>query len=287
MFVALEIIQKEPGGVFGRLRGMLVKPKLWLETGECAGAHYALLRVEASGRRDRIDWRAVERICGSYRNKLLLPEGLEPPIETGLVRPELRRFNDRVFQHTACEVIAQTRMPMYKRVLGFIDREAKYSHMLNELLRHYTSVRVVTDNLDRYHTEAERLLEELGAPVVVGTGLDSLAGCVLILSPGAFYTSQAAAFSCPVVAGDVFVAGGRCDLVTALRTVPGEPVRSACPAGIDPHDFAGALYEFCSADISTFLAERLLYNYRAAALPELVAAVARGAGLEHPYYLAR
>jgi hypothetical protein len=285
VFVALELIDRENGGLWQKLRARLVRPTMWLDAGECLGGRYAVLHIETSG--GKIDWEAVERICGSYAAKLLLPENLEPPTDGRLRRLSLRRFGEQVLLKTACELVARTKMPMYRRVLGLVDPAGNHASLLPGLLRHYTSVKVLTEETQWYRDISDQMMEDLGAPVLLAEDFGSFRDCVLVVAPSAVYTDREAALPCPILCGDAFVAAGRFARISGLQATVRESVRECCPRGIRPHDFAGALYECCGADTSDFLPESLLYDYRLTDMAEAVAAVARLAGLESPFYKSR
>lgn len=285
MFIALERIDRETGGLIKRIYNRMVRPRVWLNVGECLGGRYAVLRVETAG--DRVDWASVERLCGSYGKRLLLPEGLSPPEESGLEQPRLPAFNRRVLLNTACRLVEDTRMPMYRRVLGLVDPGGLHTDLLYELLMHYTAVKVVTENKDAYREESARVMRELGAPVLLAEDFSSFTDCVLVLSPSAVLTEREASFRCPVLAGDTFVATGRFELFSELRAGAVEVVREACPTGISLHAFAGALQEYCGVEASSCVAEELLVNYKRSTLQEAVTATARLAGLDSPYMKSR
>jgi hypothetical protein len=285
VFVALELIDRENGGLLRRIRNQLIRPKMWLEAGECLGGRYAVLRVETSG--GKIDWEAVERICGSYAGKLLLPEGLELPKDGRLGRLPLRRFHEQVLVRTACDLVDRTRMPMYRRVLGLVDPQGKHAALLTELLKHFTSVKVLTGEAAIYREASYQAMEELGAPVLLAEDFGSFRDCVLVAAPSAVYTGMEATLPCPVLCGDAFVAAGRFERIDSLQAAVREPVRACCPQAIRPHDFAAALYEYCGVDASDFRLESLRYNYRQTNLAEASAAVARLAGLDSPFYKSR
>jgi hypothetical protein len=285
VFVALELIDREIGGLLRKIRERLVRPVMWLDAEECLGGRYAVLHVETSG--GKIDWEAVERICGSYAAKLLLPENLELPTGGRLRRLSLQRFGEQVLLKTACELVDRTKMPMYRRVLGLIDPAGSYTDMLSGLLKHFTSVKVLTEETQIYREASDRMMEELGAPVLLAEDFGSFRDCVLVVAPAAVYTDKEASLPCPVLCGDSFVAAGRFECISGLEATVREPVRACCPRGILLHDFAGALYECCGVDASDFLPESLLYNYRLTDMDEAVAAVARLAGLESPFYKSR
>ena len=284
VFVALELTGREPDGVLARLRNKLIRPKFRLEQASCLGGRYALLKWEGAG---EPDWAAIEQICGSYTGRLLLPDGLSPPQESKIKRIIMPGYDNMVLQKTACGIIDRTKMPMYRRVLGFIDMEGAYDFMLDKLLMHFTAAKVYTRNVDVYNKAAVRVMDELGASVILAEDFTALGDCVLVLSPGTVYTDMSPGFRCPVVSCGPFVASGSYRLVSGLVCEPVWEVLAACPIGIRPHDFAGALYEYCGITSTTFLAKVMLFDYQITGLDQAVKAVIHEAGMDSPKFASR
>ncbi|MDL2233410.1 hypothetical protein LJC63_07510 [Ruminococcaceae bacterium OttesenSCG-928-L11] len=283
MFIALEVMEQKKRSLVPAVLHKLAigrgKPRMWLEQRSCCGKQYAALRCE--GNRP-IDWEAVERVCGTYGKRLLLPEGLTPPEDSRLPAPAFPQFRARMIAHTACEVVARTRMPMYRRTVGFVDIRGNYPGLLRQLLKFYTSAVVVTGERAYYETVRQELMDTLGAPVVIGSGFESLADCVLVVSPDDMYTSQSLPSGCPVMTGGSLVAQGRFDRISGLRYVPAAEIGDTCPAGIDTALFAAALCEFSGMDFPTYFAQEMLYNYKSATIDEVARIIAHCAGVDTP-----
>lgn len=276
MFVALELVEQDTAGqgIFGSIFNILTRPKPWLEKAEFLGARYGVIHA-ADGARGP-DWEAIEALAGRFAGRMLLPGGLTPPPGSAIARPPCPRFEKKVLLATACELIRRTRMPMYRRILGVIDPEAAHTDLLFPLLRHYTSVRVVTGNLERYEQAAARMMEELGAPVLVGSAVSLLEGCVLILAPGA--AGPEGALPCPVLAGEGFPALPGQERIESLRAGVTAELAARCPGGIAPHRFAAALHDLCGADPGVYVAEQMRFGYKSCTLPEAAQAILQASG---------
>lgn len=297
VFIALELVEQNRTGIAGRLRrglARLARPRLAPEEAEALGARYLLLRAPTSG--EGPDWAAVAAAAGRFVDRMLLPDGLEPPAGSGIRPVRCPDFAVRVLLATACEIIRRTRMPMYRRVLGLIDPDAAYCHLLAPLLHHYTSVRVVTGKPWIYEAAAARVLAELGAPVLVGETLT--ADCVLALFPGGAGQFPGGAGQFPGGAGDFRVAapcpvlvGPGCapssewgphlvrDLLSDPIPVLADEVAARSPAGIAPHRFAAALCDHAGVAPNAFgnlAAQSLLHNRRPRDLEEIVRMLGAG-----------
>lgn len=273
MFVTLGLSREPESGFVKKFVRRMRGADIHVESGEYLGRRFAHVLVDGP-----IDWHAVARICGPFANRVLLPEDISLPKEAPLQSPALPEFYNRVLLQTACSLVERTRMPMYRRVLGFVDLDGSYAEMLDTLLMHYTSVQVLTENIERYEACSRHLMEELGAPLTVCGTLRSLESCVLVVSPASVQLSEKANFSCPVLTGGTFSCGGRANLISGLE-ISGLEVKEACPPGISLHQFAGAMYEFYGIAPSTFSAVTMMYNQKSVDMGEAVEAVRRSAGL--------
>lgn len=277
MFACLELREERAVGIFHRLLNILTEQKVRSHIRAVCGAEF--LTIEAAVGKRGIDWQEVEAHAGRLAGRMLLPEGCCPPPECR-VRPfRAVRFDRLVLQRTACELINRTRMPMYRRVLGVVDERGECADFLYGLLHYYTAVKVLTGAPAVYERAAQEMMERLGAPVFIGEDPRCFAECVLILAPE-WPEALSARPGCPVLSGEAGVAGqGGCDFFSRLQTEPPPDVLAAVPRGIDPHLFAGALYELCGVQAVEPVAERLLYNGRRATLTEAVEIVSRRAGV--------
>ena len=159
----------------------------------------------------------------------------------------------------------QAGLPLYRRILGLADPGGEFAEMLPVLLRYYSCVKVHTENLELYLAESERMMSELGAPVLVGCELESLDDCMLILARGGLNPPPNAPVMCP----SGFPGGSPC--ITSLQISPPDEIIAACPPGISPQTFAGALYEFSGIDSHAgikFAATAMLCDYRRVGIAE-------------------
>ncbi len=261
VFSALHVIPRGQGGIFSRLHSILTKPKTWAEPKEINGANYSVIYAETDSS-GQPDWRKVEYLAKDWSRWVVLPQALQDSLPTGST---LRVFNGEQFAadmllHTACELIRQTRMPMYRRALGILDPQGNNAHMLYTLLKHYTLIKVVTNNLPLYEDAAEQMMDELGAPVLLSNQLSFLSDCVLVLAPEAFSSQEDVRLHCPVLchSESSLKLQYRCDTLT--QPLPALPKGGECPEQIDPALFAGALYTFCQGDVVQPVASTLLYS---------------------------
>jgi len=278
VFVALEIKERERGGIFGGLLSILRKPKPVCDMREVCGARYALIQVECE--RGGPNWDGVEQLAGRYASRVLVPEGWEIPTGSGISPPSLTRFEETVLLHTACEIIHRTRMPMYRRVVGILDSRGAHGGMLPELLKYYTTAKIYTHNTPYYRQAAQAMMEEYGAPVQLCELPEGLLDCVLVLAPSGVEGCEAVRFLGPVLSPrDTLRAPAAFDHVTELRVLPSPPMRELVPRAVSPHRFAGALYEFCGVNMAGFVAGCAMLNSTRVEFSGLVSLVRQKCGL--------
>jgi hypothetical protein len=271
MFVVLQIEHKRHSGFPRRILDMLRRGRIAYEQHQVMGARYYILRW-SGGPPDESGWAEMEDICRRSYNGALIPQGLVIPGGVRFAPPLLPRFERRVLCETACEIARMSKqagVPLYRRVLGIADPGGELAQMLPSLLRYYSCVKVHTDNFELYLTESERMMRELGAPVLVGCELESLDDCMLILAREQSPLKPSP--NVPVLCPAGFPGGSPC--VTSLQIRPPDEIAAACPPDIPLQAFAGSLYEFCgigsNKDIS-FAAAAMFCDYRRVGIAEAV-----------------
>lgn len=272
MFVALEAVGAEKSGIFGNILNILTKPKARLETREAFGAVYGVIVVHLPIR--AADWRRIIELAGRYADRMLLPAGLEAPPPVS--EPLFSSFERIVMLKTAIEIIARTRMPMYRRIVGLVDETGEYADLLFPLLHHYTAAKVLTGQTSFYLEQAGKIMDELGAPVIVCEDYQSLSDCVFIIAPDGISAAQRLA--CPVLAKKPPGTPQYSDFITDLQVVPPPEAASLCPIGIEPHKFLAALYECCGVGAVATSAARMIWRYGISDLAQVVSAVVQAAG---------
>lgn len=275
MFIA--ITAAESGRIFGGILNILTKPKARIEAREALGAAYGVIVAGLPMR--AADWRRVASLAGRYADRVLLPVGLEAP--PPIAPAAFPRYERRVLLQTAIEIIKRTRMPMYRRVAGLVDTTGEHADFLYALLHHYTSVKVVTKQPTLYEAQAERMMAELGAPVMLRDDYSSLNDCVLIIAPDGVDTNEK--LKCPVLSIKPPGENQHSDFITDLRVAAPPEVLPLCPDGIEPHRFVAALYEYCGVEPSGFVAGRMTFRSREEDLSRVVLAVMEASGTMSPF----
>lgn len=277
----------ESGRIFGGILNILTKPKARIEAREAFGAVYGVIETGLPIR--TADWRRVASLAGRYADRMLIPSGIDPPpVVTRALFPKYER---RVLLQTAVEIIKRTRMPMYRRIVGLADESGRYADFLYPLLQHYTSVKVVTKQTALYEAQAELMMRELGAPVMICDDYPSFNDCVLIVAPdgvkmGGLHADKPSAgespagtgIKCPILSLKSSPENQPGDFITDLWVVVPTEILSLCPHDIEPRLFSAALYEYCGVEPASFVAGRMMFCNREEELSSVVLAVMRAAG---------
>ena len=272
VFLALEPVVP-PVGIIAGLLNILTKPKPRFEVRQAMGAKYGVISAQIPAQ-----WEQVTALAGRWGDRLLLPSGVDPPPPLSAAR--FPRYDKAVLAATACEIIKWTRMPLYRRMVGFCDRDGSYADLLEGLLRHFTAAVVLTGREDVYEAEAERLMAGMGAPVILAGHGTAFADCVLVLAPEGLPPDIRP--RCPVLA-NVHSPDGRHDWISGLRVRPFDELLALCPKGIAPHDFGAALFEFGDVRPAGFVASELLLNGVPATLEQAAETIGRHAGSANLY----
>ena len=266
MFVALEVARPKHNGLRGMLERMRTQSPV-LEERRVMNAPFVLLHIMEGARGS--SWEEIEEITGRYASRMLLPDGVDAPPDSRVRNLACSEYDRQIFVRTACEIIQRTRMQLYKRVLGLLDADGQYMDWLPELLKYYTAVHVVTREEERYLKKSEHIMQEMGAPVLVGDSLAHFRECVLVLAPAGVQQAGPAP-ACPVLTGEKIALPPQWLAAGRLRPQQARHLLELCPKGIEPHRFAAALYEHGGLKSLPVVAQHLLVDGKETQLSELV-----------------
>lgn len=239
LFAVLRIEKGQNGGLLSRAVHRIKRRKLTVQPTDTPLGSYLLLTAYS----ERINWDKVEAVCGRAAHALVLPPGLEPP-EGGLAaRFEPDALRAQLICNACLEIIHRCRVPLYRKVVTLVDRQAYFTDLIPDLLCQCITVRVVTEREAEYRRVSERMMEELGASLLVSNHMEGAGGSLLVLCPDGDGAERLAT-TVPVLTGGGIDRPSPCRLVGDPRIKPTGELAGIVPAGIDPLDFAGAFYQF-------------------------------------------
>ena len=266
MFAALELLPREPG-IKNRIRNRWQPKKAELRQRRApAGAPFFVLSVP--WRKQGIDWAEIRVCAGGLSQKLLLPEGILLPENSGCAALVCTKYRQKLLFNTGLTFIRQCALPPRQTNITVLDSGARLIAEIRQLMPLAATVRVVSERPERYRTLQESLMDEFGASLLVTTAPNAAQGSTFLF---------ALDDDCPVFVGDTVifnnaktaygtfsVSGSGCALPEAYAAV--------LPPGISPEAFAEALYEYCSAaPLGALRYETVRLCGAALPLPDIVA----------------
>ncbi len=243
MFAVLQIRPPEKGLMKRSWRCLRPAKPLAVQVAVKGGAPF--LCVTVSKKHGRIPWEEIAFYAGRCAGRMLLPNGLLPPVDCPVkafhptVLAALALFN------TACAVLAQRHAPPEMERITLLDPTGALARRAHRLLPFASLVRIVTQKPAAYQQAAERAMEDYGAALLVQeTGIGA-GDSTVVIAPYGLNGDFVPAARCAVFlgAGHVCEAGGI--TIRAEGFDLPEPYQRLLPEGIDADRFACALYEEC------------------------------------------
>lgn len=237
MFAVIQIEKGQGEGIFARLLHRMKKRAILVQPVQTALGSYMLVTL----RSERVNWDKVAAALGRAARFAVMPRTLELPEGCPVRRFEPESFLSHLLLNTCIDTIRQTKLPLYRKIVTLVDSNGRYADYVPELLCHCITVVVVTAAQERYSAVSERMMEELGAGIVVTDSADGCAGSMLVIAPE---TEDAVKVTQPVVvitAGDIDQPAP-CRMVGDLRLSARGELAGCVPRGIDPLDFGAAMY---------------------------------------------
>ena len=200
-------------------------------------------RIEAARRRAALPWAEIERAAGRLRTKMVFPEGAAPPAESGLRAYAPKKLPLLLCLRAAQEALRHSSLPARELRVTVVDPKGVLCRSLEPLVPLAGSLRVYCPDFSLYRATAAQLLRRTGASLILSD------------SPACFAQSHV------IVAGELSLFTGReggliftpgsetarpdCRVVRLREPLLPEAYAPLCPPGIDPAQFACALYELC------------------------------------------
>lgn len=85
-----------------------------------------------------------------------------------------KEFMNQVAINTICYAMLRSRAPINKRNITFVDKEGNYKNLARILVEHFFYVNIVTDNEEAYEEFKNKMMNELGAVVLLNSNDEEL-----------------------------------------------------------------------------------------------------------------
>lgn len=254
--------QMEGVKIFTRFWRWLTIKQVIAERRRILGCEYLILKV-----RNPVNppWKKLRALAGQNARYVVTASGISLPEGCGLTLCPINIFHAHLAVAGACQAIAALN-PDKTGIIGVYDPQGLYSWCCCSLLEHCSLLRVCTQYPQRYQKEAERLLQNYGALVILTPHPYELQGCDLVvaLSPG----KENLGLSQPVVAAPGCGIRGR---PTVDNLIPASwQTEETIPPGVEPWLLLAAVFQVSPRPLSLMLTvASCRINGRAASLDEL------------------
>ena len=238
LFAALAVQERIARGVLGQLR-LFFRPDPPVSHVVQEG-NISYLKIQAQvDKRHPLDWDAVIRLAAWAPAGLLLPEGFNPPDGLSYRPVDVSPFQ-RLLCCMACHrSLREADLSPSKLQICLIDPTGQYGKVALSLLRYASTVKVYTSQVDLFEEAARQSIKQYGAPLLVSDDPECVSECPVVLNPWGMpapASREAVVFSTHPLKGQ-----HRLCLTRYTAAVGGNAGR-LCPGGIDPTQFAAALY---------------------------------------------
>lgn len=187
MFAVIEL--KEPRN---RLkRGKITSERIVLPEGDA----FFVVRVEKSF--GKVPWKKLEKCLGILRQCVILPEGVTVPKDVDITAFNPNIFPRMLLMNSAADYIMKHKSEFVSRSLTVFDEQGIYTGYIENLLRCFSNIKIVTEKTEEYEKLSRHLMETYGFSLVVTTkesyGSDALIShsCnVPVLFKGTVFTNE-------------------------------------------------------------------------------------------------
>lgn len=145
------------------------------------GGHYLLITA-AENRRGQVDWREIQRVAGNEAAHLLLPNGITPPPDSGIIPFAGQALQHALMLQTALKLLRMV-PSLPRRRLVIDDPQGNYTTLAQALIPHAADLRILTTAPAAYASIATAVMEEHGACLPITTDPACIADATLVLAP--------------------------------------------------------------------------------------------------------
>ena len=237
MFVVIAA-EEEPEGrtLIRRLGRWFMAGKIQVEDKSFLGCRYRLVTVRDPR---RLPLRRLKEAAGRQKSRVLVAEGIALPRGCGLTVYRPAVFPARMAVAAASGILRQKGHPGGK-MAGVSDPQGLHPWSCGRLLEDCELLWVYTLRPRRYEAEAERLMKETGALVLLTDDPGDLRGCAVCAALSAGETETR--IPAPVVAAEGCRTRG-CPTVSELELAKDSAMAGEIPKGVAPEKFLGAVVE--------------------------------------------
>lgn len=238
MLVALQIQERHPRGW---------RQKIWerfRRAGEVRshfvsvpGGRYIQIVAECD-RHGRVDWREIRRVAGSEASRLLLPEGICPPENSGVSSFSGQALRQELMRQTALQLL-RTVPALPRQTVVVYDPQGRHPSLADDLISLAADIRIVTARPAAYEEARERAMAQHGACLPVTDDTACIGGAALVLAPDGIGPDVPSPRGWILSGAD----GIRPHTITGYIPAVCEAYMDTLPPGCDIWDYLAGLYE--------------------------------------------
>ncbi|MEG2050982.1 MAG: hypothetical protein RR012_01640 [Oscillospiraceae bacterium] len=239
MFAVLQINQSDKG-ILALMKNTFSKSKIEVKRVRISGAQpFFVISTTQKGK--RINWSELEQILGRLSGKLILPNGLTPPVDSNVKQIDITdELPAKMLFNTAIEISKLSALPSQNQKITVVDKTGVYLDQIENLVKHAAVVRVITDKINHYEDVAQDILCDWGASISVSRDFRIALKSDIIISPFEQITGTEA----------LVLSTSACKVLTPKTALSNrvslpKEFKEFLPAGIDEHDFACTLFDSC------------------------------------------
>lgn len=143
--------------------------------------HYLLITA-AENRRGQVDWREIRRVAGNEAAHLLLPTGVTPPPDSGIIPFAGQALQQALMLQTALKLLQMVPALPRRRVV-IDDPQGNHTALVQELIPHAADLRILTATPVAYADTVAAVMEQHGACLPVTTDPACITDAALVLAP--------------------------------------------------------------------------------------------------------
>ena len=238
MFGTVEFYERE-NSLKSRMKRLLFKDKITAERVELPENEY-FYRLRVPVHKGSFPEERLKRISASLTDGLIFPDNYRPG--NGIKVYSSLYFRDMLLFNSAVSQLRASVFNPAETLITLIDKKGVLHSEISRLVHFAGELKVITDNVRAYESEAERIMREYGLSLFVSDKLSAIPERGIIISRH----SDAV----PVYFKGLLITGEK-RLLPFARVLTGEGIRakgnyeSLCPDGINALDFLSALCEVC------------------------------------------
>ncbi len=238
MFATVELYERKKGLKEGLKRfftgDRIISERVSLPENE----YFYTLKVPVH--KGRLPEERLKRMVGGLTDGLIFPEGYRN--ESGVKAYKSSYFRELILFNSAVSFLHRSAFNPAETMITLIDKKGVLHAQVHRLISFAGEIKVITDNVRAYQTQAARLMEEYGLSLFISNKLSAIPEKGIIIS---LHSDTV-----PVYFKGLLITGEK-RLLPFARVLTGEGIRadesyrSLCPAGINMTDFLSALCEVC------------------------------------------